>query len=545
MDDLPKRILNVNVGILGHVDSGKTSLAKVLSTLLSTAALDKSPASKERGITLDLGFSAFQVPIPPHMSSLPYDVLQFTLVDCPGHSSLIRTIIGGAQIIDLMLLVIDGQKGIQTQTAECLVIGEITCRQAIVVINKIDLFSPDTRQAQIDKMSLRLSKTLQGTSFKDSPIVPVSANSDDPINIPLLVETLQNYIAPPVRKSTGDFLFEFDHCFPIKGQGTVLTGTVLSGSVELNKMIEIPSLKVEKKVKSMQMFHRPVEKAIQGDRVGICVAQLDAKLLERGIIASPKSVPTMLGAIVSINKVRFFKSEVKSKQQFHITIGHQTIMGSATFFGPGDVSEGASVGGSSERRQDVAPLEVSLRSLTLEETPPFDPRRDYQYQNFLHPHSITHPPHSQFALLEFEQPVICPLKSLFIGSRLDSDIHANNCRIAFYGKLLDFVDPTDKSALFEKLKIYKIKTKKGVIERVHDPQTLIGKDLFKKETDMNLFVGMQVTKDNGEVGIIESSFGKTGKFKVAFRGGNQTGASGGLTLNMKRYVFDPNKKNVQ
>lgn len=95
-DGLPKT-LNFNVGVLGHVDSGKTSLARALSSTASTAAFDKNPQSKERGITLDLGFSAFTVPLPEHMkqSCGEHDSLQFTLVDCPGHASLIRTIIGG------------------------------------------------------------------------------------------------------------------------------------------------------------------------------------------------------------------------------------------------------------------------------------------------------------------------------------------------------------------------------------------------------------------------------------------------------------------
>ena len=134
--------LNINVGVLGHVDSGKTSLVKALSTQLSTAALDKDPSSRARGITQDLGFSAVAAPLPDHLEqSGQYSKLQFTLVDCPGHASLIRTIIGGAQIVDMMMLVIDATKGIQTQTAECLVIGDILAETLIVVVNKIDLFS--------------------------------------------------------------------------------------------------------------------------------------------------------------------------------------------------------------------------------------------------------------------------------------------------------------------------------------------------------------------------------------------------------------------
>ena len=133
----PQSLYNVNVGVLGHVDSGKTSLVAALSTTLSTAALDKHPQSKERGITLDLGFSSFTLPAPPSIASVGFDAVQFTLVDCPGHASLIRTVVGGAQIMDLMILVIDVTKGIQTQTAECIVIGEITTDKMIVVLNKI------------------------------------------------------------------------------------------------------------------------------------------------------------------------------------------------------------------------------------------------------------------------------------------------------------------------------------------------------------------------------------------------------------------------
>ena len=93
MSKLSLRNLNINVGILGHIDAGKTSLARALSTCLSTAALDKHPQSIQRGITLDLGFSSFVSEIPEHLTSLKtkFNCLQFTLVDCPGHSSLIKT----------------------------------------------------------------------------------------------------------------------------------------------------------------------------------------------------------------------------------------------------------------------------------------------------------------------------------------------------------------------------------------------------------------------------------------------------------------------
>lgn len=96
-------IINVNVGILGHVDSGKTSLSKALSTVASTAAFDKNPQSQKRGITLDLGFSSFSVKedIPAHLA--PASEVQITLVDCPGHASLIRTIICGVFYVNIFI----------------------------------------------------------------------------------------------------------------------------------------------------------------------------------------------------------------------------------------------------------------------------------------------------------------------------------------------------------------------------------------------------------------------------------------------------------
>lgn len=179
--------LNFNIGVLGHVDSGKTSLAKALSTVASTACFDKNPQSKERGITLDLGFSSFTIQSNETLQKLGYDYVQYTLVDCPGHASLIKTIIGGAQIIDMMLLVIDIQKGVQTQTAECLIIGEICCDRLLVVLNKLDLVEESKRAVTIDKMTKRLLKTLENTKFANSCVIAVAANKQTVSNFSRLM----------------------------------------------------------------------------------------------------------------------------------------------------------------------------------------------------------------------------------------------------------------------------------------------------------------------------------------------------------------------
>ncbi|XP_033066775.1 selenocysteine-specific elongation factor isoform X1 [Trachypithecus francoisi] len=591
------RRVNVNVGVLGHIDSGKTALARALSTTASTAAFDKQPQSRERGITLDLGFSCFSVPLPARLrSSLPEfqaapeaepepgePLLQVTLVDCPGHASLIRTIIGGAQIIDLMMLVIDVTKGMQTQSAECLVIGQIACQKLVVVLNKIDLLAEGKRQAAVDKMTKKMQKTLENTKFRGAPIIPVAAKpggpeapeTEAPQGIPELIELLTSQISIPMRDPSGPFLMSVDHCFSIRGQGTVMTGTILSGSISLGDSVEIPALKVVKKVKSMQMFHMPITSAMQGDRLGICVTQFDPKLLERGLVCAPESLHTVHAALISVEKIPYFRGPLQTKAKFHITVGHETVMGRLMFFT------------SAPDNFDQEPILDS-----------FDFSQEYLFQEQylskdLAP-AVTNNdeadkkagqategrcPRQQWALVEFEKPVTCPRLCLVIGSRLDADIHTNTCRLAFHGILLHGLEDRNYADSFlPRLKVYKLKHKHGLVERAMDDYSVIGRSLFKKETNIQLFVGLKVHLSTGELGVIDSAFGQSGKFKIHIPGGlspeskkiltpalkkraragrgeatrqeenterSEPSQHVALSLTFKRYVFDTHKRMVQ
>jgi len=185
------KILNLNIGILGHIDSGKTSLAKRLSSIASTASFDKNPQSRERGITLDLGFSAFYVKTPTFLKEkfpqcerlINSEYLQITLVDCPGHASLIKTVVAGANIIDLMVLVIDIVKGIQVQTTECLIFGEILADKMVVALNKIDMIKKENREKEIEIKVDKLRNGFTQTKFgKEIKIQPVAANPSIIIN---------------------------------------------------------------------------------------------------------------------------------------------------------------------------------------------------------------------------------------------------------------------------------------------------------------------------------------------------------------------------
>ncbi|KAG8176428.1 hypothetical protein JTE90_008559 [Oedothorax gibbosus] len=543
-------VLNFNVGVLGHVDSGKTSLSKSLSTVASTASFDKNPQSQERGITIDLGFSSFSVDVPGHIGG-SYSVLQFTLVDCPGHASLIRTIIGGAQIIDLIILVIDVTKGMQTQTAECLIIGEITCDKMVVVLNKIDLIPVEKRDQTVQKMTKKILKTLENTKFKDSDVVPVSAKPTDcdPIGMSALVDALKQHVFVPQRSDKGPLMFAVDHCFIIKGQGTVMTGTVIQGSVSIGDSVEIPSVKLTRKVKSIQMFKKPITKAVQGDRVGICVVQFDPNILERGTICSPGYMDLVDCVVVNIQKIPYFKGKYETGSKFHVSIMHDTVTAKCSFF---------------------ASLNNSLKTLKIDTEKGSESIEKFEFdQDYLHLAEIPDPNSpeslevsSVYGLLQFDRPIILNDGSTYIASKLETNIHDNVCRLAFHGKILASV-PSGKSDL-SKLQVYKEKSREGVVDRMANEYQVIVRDLFKKETNLQIFYNLKVALSTGEVGVIEGSFGQSGKVNVRIPNGLSQEALSVLSvkkgkketakektdsikiiLNFKKYIYDKKKKIFQ
>uniref|UniRef100_A0A0G4F625 Tr-type G domain-containing protein n=1 Tax=Chromera velia CCMP2878 TaxID=1169474 RepID=A0A0G4F625_9ALVE len=549
-EDKPMR--NVNVGVLGHIDSGKTSLVRALSQVTSTASLDKHPQSQERGITLDLGFTAFALDTPPEKlapSGEPVGRLQICLVDCPGHASLMKTVIGGAQIIDAVLLVVDATKGIQTQTAECLVLAEILAPQIFVVLNKIDLFPKETRQKKIDTLISRLQKVFAKTNFgSDVPFIPVAAspsssggeaagtaatatagssqtqeggaNSEgadkegnepsapsgqpdvDGIGIGDLKRVLAERVRIPSRDRTGPLWFAFDHAFSLKGKGTIVTGTVVSGSLQVGASVEsaLGGAGGGGKVRTIQMFKRNVNEAIQGDRCAINVPQMDASKLERGVLVSPASAPAPARAVVAaVQKIHYFKHPVLSKQKFHVTIGHTTTMASFIFFVPhskgggkesrelnGEGKKGSETGdtatseGSSAVPSHACSLALGgLVSREASRWPSSFPLGDegeasgnekgrgkpqQSNRNFDWLEELLSPQQSQqtatggatsngagshsdkqtgessnpfaFAVILFERPVQVPQGSLLIASKLDADVHSPSCRLALFGKTL-------------------------------------------------------------------------------------------------------------
>ncbi|VDN99615.1 unnamed protein product [Rodentolepis nana] len=521
-------VLNINVGILGHVDSGKTTLSKALSTVASTAAFDKNPQSQKRGITLDLGFSSFKVNENIPSQLLPSDTVQITLVDCPGHASLIRTIICGAHVIDLMLLIVDANKGFQTQTAECLIIGELTCEALVVVLNKIDLLPPEKREERIAKMKSRIAKTLEATRFKNASIVAVSAlpteQSPSGEGMEDLISALLSSIPDPRPKrsqlASQSFLFAVDHCFSKSGQGTVLTGTVLNGCIRVGETIEVPQHKLKKKIKSIQMFRNPVDKIGPGDRAGICVTQLDPSVMERGFLALPDSLLICQTCLLTdVKRIYYFKGSVSSKQCFHVSIGQDTLLARITCLRR--VNKTTKNGDEEfEYDNNCVILHFSI----------FNISHNILLLNYKGGQSCNEML-LEFGVFSTSAVVVAPLGSLVIGARLDTDPNSPACRLAFHGRVgRTFASPEE----YRSLPVYRHKARRGEVERVVDARTCIVRGLFKRETNWDIFTGLSVTLSNDSPvcggadplsirGIVEGSFGQSGKCRVRLNGKSDLG----------------------
>ena len=508
-----EKIININIGILGHVDSGKTTLSKLLSSIASTAAFDKNPQSKERGITLDLGFSALYLKTPislkkyyPNNNKLNNsDFIQITIVDCPGHASLIKTIIAGSSIIDTMILVIDAIKGIQVQTIECVVLSEILCEKITVALNKIDLTK---NEDEINKKIKALKNNFAKTKFgNDIPIIPISSlNKDDNSIKNLLMNVLCCINFDILDNKENDNLLAFvDHCFKIKNKGTIITGTIIKGNIKVNDEVYFPELMEKKQVKEIQIFRKSVKFANKGDRVGMLIKNLDKEKLERTIICSPSSNECILseGGLFFIKKINLFKSELISGNKYYLMIGNQGVNAKCLFFSNNDDKDIFI----NFDMKNIKKTKINIDKFYSKEycyIPEIKIEQNNEYE---------------LAFIKFDQKTIIPNNMIFLGSKIDIDITQKTNRLAFYGKMFD----NNIKNIEDKLKIFKNKFKEGKILRlVDDDNVAIVKGLFKKDNVniSNNFIGKEVHIKEDEkkeiIGKILSTFGQSGKIKIEF-----------------------------
>ena len=294
---------HVNIGTIGHVDHGKTTLTAAITKYLAMkgqaqfedyASIDKAPEEKARGITINTAHVEYET-----------DNRHYAHVDCPGHADYIKNMITGAAQMDGAILVIAATDGPMAQTREHLLLArQVGVRYIVVFLNKCDQVD-DEELLELVEMEVR--ETLNEYEFPgdDTPIIKGSAlnalvsESKDP-NAPEyacikeLMDAVDEYIPTPERNDNLPFLMPVEDVFTISGRGTVATGRVERGVVKKNEPVEIVGLREDKLstvVTDIEMFHKLLDYAEAGDNIGALLRGIDKKNIERGqVLCKPGSI---------------------------------------------------------------------------------------------------------------------------------------------------------------------------------------------------------------------------------------------------------------
>ena len=294
---------HVNIGTVGHVDHGKTTLTAAITKWLAFqgkadytdySSIDKAPEERERGITINTAHVEYET-----------EKRHYAHVDCPGHADYIKNMITGAAQMDGAILVIAATDGVMAQTKEHILLARQVGVPAIVVfLNKCDqMDDPDL----LELVEMEVRETLSNYEFPgdDIPIIKGSAlnalisESNDPgapeyACIKELMDAVDSYIPTPDRKADLPFLMPVEDVFTISGRGTVATGRVERGQLKLSEEVEIVGLMEEKKktvVTGIEMFHKLLDYAEAGDNIGALLRGVDRNGIERGqVLAKPGSI---------------------------------------------------------------------------------------------------------------------------------------------------------------------------------------------------------------------------------------------------------------
>jgi len=281
---------HVNVGTIGHVDHGKTTLTAAITTVLSKQAgnntkaykfdeIDNAPEEKERGVTINISHIEYET-----------EKRHYAHIDAPGHADYIKNMITGAAQMDGAILVISAADGPMPQTREHVILARQVNVPAIVVfLNKVD--QVDDKEI-IDLVEADVRELLKKYEYpgdevpiiKGSALKALEGDAEAEKQILELMKAVDEYIPEPVRDTDKPFLMPIEDVFAIKGRGTVVTGRVERGKLKLNEEIEIVGLKETKKtvVTGLEMFRKTLDETVAGDNVGILLRGIEKDDVERG-----------------------------------------------------------------------------------------------------------------------------------------------------------------------------------------------------------------------------------------------------------------------
>jgi elongation factor Tu len=288
---------HMNVGTIGHIDHGKTTLtaaitkvqaAKGLAQYTAFDQIDKAPEEKQRGITISIAHVEYET-----------EKRHYAHVDCPGHHDYIKNMITGAAQMDGAILVVAANDGAMPQTREHIILArQVQVPSLVVALNKVDMVDDEEF---IELVELDLRELLSKYEFPgdDVPIVRLSALKaleGDPAweeKITQLLDAVDTYIPEPERKIDQPFLMPIEDVFTIEGRGTVVTGRVERGQLKLNEEVEITGIRDTRKtvVTGIEMFHKQMDSTQAGDNVGCLLRGVKREEVERGqVLAKPGSI---------------------------------------------------------------------------------------------------------------------------------------------------------------------------------------------------------------------------------------------------------------
>ncbi len=296
------------IGTAGHIDHGKTALIKALTGI----DCDRLKTEKERGITTELGFAHFRLA----------DDLTVGIVDVPGHEKFVRHMVAGAWGMDMVLLVVAADEGVMPQTREHVDICELLgLRKGIVAITKTDLADEEMQELVMED----IVDFLKGRTLEGAPIVSVSAATGE--NIDMLRETIRD-VATSVeeRSREGIFRLPVDRVFTLKGLGTIVTGTCISGAITVGEEVEIYPLMKRARVRSIQVYHEDVREAIAGQRTALNLQGLEREHIARGaVVARPGTLMEVKRVDATLQYLRLPLNPIKTDTtlRFHVATTQQ------------------------------------------------------------------------------------------------------------------------------------------------------------------------------------------------------------------------------